>query len=107
MKDTLSRAASEIWRLANDHAEAAYYDAGFDAGEWSAAAHDDMERDEQYEIAKRYGFVSAKQLFIAIRERTSERWMHFCFPPLMSYRGASLDQDEYEHDSIHGRNANR
>jgi hypothetical protein len=66
----------------------------------SAGAHQDAEANEQEEIAHRFGFKHAGQLWEAIEERTTARWMHFNFPPLLA-------EDEYEHDSIHGRNRNQ
>ena len=96
---TLSLAASAIWQLANAHAYGAPLDALFDGGEWSAAAHQRDEANEQEEIARRFGFKHAVELWDAIEERTSPRWMHFNFPP-------PLADDEFEHHSIHGRNRN-
>jgi hypothetical protein len=100
MNDNLSRAASAIWLLSQSHAEAAHYDAMFDGGEWSAAAHQDMEANEQDRIARRFGFEHAEALWNAIEARTSARWMHCCFPSLLA-------DDPYEHDSIHGRSKNQ
>lgn len=97
----LSLAASELWQLANDHAEAAHYDALFDGGEWSSAQHCEDEAKEQNEIARRYGFKGASALYDEIEKRTSARWMHFNFPPLI------YEDDEFERDPIHGRRANR
>ena len=98
--DVLSRAASEIWKLSRDHDEAAEFDAGFDAGEWSGPAHADAEEREQEAIAHKYGYKHASALWKAIAERTNAKWMFFNFPPC-------LRRDEYESDSTHGRNANR
>jgi hypothetical protein len=97
---TLSLAASAISRLSDAHVEGAHYDAMFDGGEWSARLHQRDETNEQDAVARRFGFKNAVRLFDAIEARTTARWMHFNFAPLLS-------DDEYEHDSIHGRNANR
>lgn len=99
--DNLSRAASEIIRLSDGHTAAAEFDAGFDGGEFSGPAHGRMEAEEQNEVARRYGFRNADQLFDAIHARTNGKWMFFYFPPLMA------GSDEYETDRTHGRGRNR
>jgi len=81
--DRLSRAASEIVRLANSHAEGREADAGIDGGEWSGREHDFMEADQQDAIAHRYGFCNRRELYYQLANRTSDAWMHKCFPPLM------------------------
>lgn len=99
-RSLLSRAATELRKLANSHALGAEMDAGFDAGEFSGPAHADAEADEQRVIARRYGFSTVSALYKAIEDRTSARWVHFNMPPVMG------EEDEFEHDSVHGRAAN-
>lgn len=84
------------------HSEAMHFDSAFDGGEFSNAAHGEMEASEQEAIATRYGFDSARALYEAIKQRVSGKWMYFHFAPLLS----ELGEDAYEHDAAYGRKGN-
>jgi prophage maintenance system killer protein len=60
--DDLSRALSEINRMTRIQDEAREMDAGFDGGEWSGPAHDDILDSECDRIAKKYGFENYEDL---------------------------------------------
>lgn len=53
---TLRETALEALKIMNAHEEGAYYDAGFDAGEFSGPAHGRMAQQEIAELAIENGF---------------------------------------------------
>src|SRR4051812_11944034 len=98
MNNNLSRCVTELRALAGMHSEAAEYDAGFDAGEFSGPAHAEMEAREALAILKKYGFTW-RSLAEELKERgVSSKWVYFNVP---------RPEDPYENDSVHGRNANK
>ncbi len=74
--DSLSRAASAVRAIRESHALAAEYDAGFDGGEFSAAAHGDAEQQETAAVVSRFGFTPASYNR-ELAARTTPRFAHF------------------------------
>ena len=74
--DWLSVTASDIYRTRRAHDEAAAYDAGFDAGEFSGPAHAQMENDEVERIEAHFFNYTGATFTHAVRCRISEGCAH-------------------------------
>jgi len=74
--DWLSTTASDIYRTRREHDEAAAYDAGFDAGEFSGPAHAEMESAEVERIEEHFFNYTGTTFAHAVRCRISEGSAH-------------------------------
>lgn len=75
-RSSLSVIASAIYRIQHSHAEAAFYDAGFDGGEFSGPAHASMEERQIRAALAEHGWTVA-EYERELASRTSDRWVFF------------------------------
>lgn len=86
--NALSLAASAVARIYRSHEEAAGYDAGFDAGEFSGPAHARAERAEIVAALAALGYTP-EEYDRELAARTSARFAHF----------SGLETDELDEDA--------
>ena len=76
---TLSVAASAVWRIEQQHSEAAVLDAGFDGGEFSGPAHHRQAMQQVVDVLDDLGW-SVREFEAALDARVSHRWLFHCSP---------------------------